>query len=490
MSIEILFPSLVRSDARLSGWRTKPPRELGMWTSELLNDLVNRFVPRTEEERHLYTAALGGEASAEFELGSRVIGRNDPNDVGMSWIALAALKGHIPATLAIAQELQIRVENLRHRAVVLENSDAPEQGTNDRRYARRLRREARRVAKLAKDWNERALDARVLVKRERLSFELNRGVELANADSEREPEPKSDVAVDGPSRVVVREIAQTGRDAKDIVQTYKRLMQPLSLTGGNIDPDVFRRVMMLKFPNFAPAIERIVDDLRLGIAVGQGWVRFRPLLLLGAPGIGKTTFAQEVARVLGTGYGEIGAGGLADNRMMAGTARGWASATPGFPLLTIWQTKCANPVILVDEIDKAGGSDSNGRVHHTLLSLLEPQTAKTWHDQCLIAPADLSGINWILTANALEPLRGPLLSRVAVVEVAAPAPTTFDGLLSSVLAGIARELDVDVRLLPELDEVVVDELRSHFMRGLTPRQLKHVVRRLLSASAGAPRTLN
>src|SRR3546814_19525014 len=80
--------------------------------------------------------------------------------------------------------------------------------------------------------------------------------------------------------------------------------------------------------------------------------RFRPCLVVGPPGCGKTRLARRIGQFTGTGSNLLSVGGSSDNRMLQGTARGWSSAEPSFPLLAIMRTEIANPLLIVDEIDK------------------------------------------------------------------------------------------------------------------------------------------
>ncbi|MBF0373570.1 MAG: AAA family ATPase, partial [Alphaproteobacteria bacterium] len=263
---------------------------------------------------------------------------------------------------------------------------------------------------------------------------------------------------------------------------YGDLTRPLPLVGGDVDPEAFHAAMLAEFPNMTDAIARITDDLRLRRGAGVPWARFRPLLLVGPAGIGKTRFAKRVARLLGSGYGEVPAGGASDNRMLAGTARGWSTAQPALPLLIMHRSQTANPVILVDEIDKAGGSERNGDLRATLLGLLEMETARAWSDEALLAPCDLSQISWILTANRAEPIAGPLLGRMAVITVRRPPASAFDTILHAILRDLAAELAVEPSMLPELDEQSVEALRTAFVKGTPVRLLKAAVTRALAAS--------
>src|SRR5690606_31841816 len=101
-----------------------------------------------------------------------------------------------------------------------------------------------------------------------------------------------------------------------------------------------------------------------------------------------------------------------------------------YPILTIARCKTANPIIVVDEIDKTTPGGHNGDIHWTLLTLLEQQTAAVFFDECLLTNCNLSQISWILTANDVHSLPRPLLSRLRVIRVGRPAAEHFDRLLA------------------------------------------------------------
>src|SRR3546814_19594856 len=92
----------------------------------------------------------------------------------------------------------------------------------------------------------------------------------------------------------------------------------------------------------------------------------------------------------------------------------------------------------------------NGDIRATLLSLLERETARAWHDECLLAACNLAEVSWILTANVTETLPPPLLSRLRVVRVGPPAPAHFDAVLDALFRDLAAEPSVPASDLPPL----------------------------------------
>jgi hypothetical protein len=118
--------------------------------------------------------------------------------------------------------------------------------------------------------------------------------------------------------------------------------------------------------------------------------------------------------------------------------------------------------MLVDEIDKAGGSERSGDIRQTLLPMLEPETARAWFDEALLTPADLSQISWIMTANDAARLSSPLLSRVALMPAPPPSPDMFDALLAGLLRSVADDLGVAMRKLPRLTSGARELLQQTF----------------------------
>src|SRR5689334_6681591 len=165
-------------------------------------------------------------------------------------------------------------------------------------------------------------------------------------------------------------------------------------------------------PNFA----QVVDDLRkfLALAVaGNEAVQFTPMLLLGEPGLGKTYFAKRLAQALATGFEFVSMSSLTAGWVLTGASAQWHNARPGKVAQTLIEGEYANPVVGLDEVDKAGG-DARYDPMGALYTLLERDTAVHFKDEFIDVDMDASHILWIATANDETAIPEPILNRMNV----------------------------------------------------------------------------
>ena len=160
--------------------------------------------------------------------------------------------------------------------------------------------------------------------------------------------------------------------------------------------------------------------------VGGAGLRFRPIVLDGPPGIGKSSYARRLAVAADVPVRFIDAGQASAAFRIAGLEQGWSSSCPGIPLEEIIQSRVGNPVMVVDEIDKASGGMWSRQGDFTslrtaLLGLLEAETARDWECPYFRVRLDMSWVNWILVSNDATRLSGPLLDRCRVVRLSGPS---------------------------------------------------------------------
>ena len=222
-------------------------------------------------------------------------------------------------------------------------------------------------------------------------------------------------------------------------------------------------------PNFSDVIDDLKKYVALSVA-GNEPMSFTPILLLGEPGIGKTHFARELANRLGTGHEFISMSSLTAGWVLSGASSQWNNAKPGKVAHTLVHGDFANPIVVLDEIDKAGG-DSRYDPFGALYGLLEHDTARAFKDEFIDIDMDASHILWVTTANDERGIPEPILNRMNVYEVPRP---DHDAAIS-IAAALYREIvsQHDWGFPPEADEAVLERLGS-----LPPRDMR---KRLLAA---------
>lgn len=223
--------------------------------------------------------------------------------------------------------------------------------------------------------------------------------------------------------------------------------------------DHVRHALMAEFPHAVSVIDVVLADL-----IDRPIIKVRPLLLVGDPGGGKSRFARRLGELLNLTVWRIDAA-QADGSVIAGTDRRWHSAECCHPLLAIVRGRTANPLILIDELEKAATRTDYGRLWDCLLGLFEPETSSRYPDPALQIPVDLSHVSYVATANTLDPLPAPLRDRFMIVIFPKPTPDDLDALLPGLLQTIATERGIDARWIAPIDAVEYATIAKHWPGG-------------------------
>ena len=217
------------------------------------------------------------------------------------------------------------------------------------------------------------------------------------------------------------------------------------------------------FPNFSEAIDQIECAVALSHLADKKWFQMQPLLLLGPAGVGKTAFAQRFSSTLGVYFRRIDVGTMSTASVLTGLSLGWGSGHLGEILKTITSSPTANPMIMLDEIDKMGGHYM-APMEPVMLSLLEKESAATFRDEALLLRVNCKHILWIATANEIEKLSEPMKSRFNIVTVQAPSKTQVPSVLRNIYRKILQNNPWGHRFSKELDDKVIERLSTYSPR--------------------------
>src|SRR2546423_443742 len=200
-----------------------------------------------------------------------------------------------------------------------------------------------------------------------------------------------------------------------VIRTYLEWILTLPwgrFTDDNLDLTHAREVLDADHFDLDKVKDRIIEYL--AVATLRKEISGQILCFVGPPGVGKTSLGHSIARALGRKFVRLSVGGVRDESEIRGHRRTYIGSMPGTILRSLRDAEAANPVLLIDEIDKMG-ADWRGDPASAMLDVLDPEQNKGFRDHYLDLPFDLSKTLFICTANTVDTIPGPLVDRMDVI---------------------------------------------------------------------------
>ena len=202
-----------------------------------------------------------------------------------------------------------------------------------------------------------------------------------------------------------------------VIRTYLEWILTLpwgEYTKDNLDLEHAREVLDTDHFDLEKVKDRIIEYL--AVAKLRNEISGQILCFVGPPGVGKTSLGHSIANALGRKFVRLSVGGVRDESEIRGHRRTYIGSMPGSIIRSLRDAEAANPLMLIDEIDKMG-NDWRGDPASAMLEVLDPEQNSTFRDHYLDLPFDLSKTLFICTANTLDTIPGPLLDRMDVISL-------------------------------------------------------------------------
>lgn len=259
----------------------------------------------------------------------------------------------------------------------------------------------------------------------------------------------------------------TYREDREAIAQYAALREPVPVAALPPAQDVMSllQAQQAEFPWAEAAIGLLRERLVTASLLGVAELHLPPVLLVGPPGCGKSRFLRRLAQRLQLPHMPLSLAGAHDAKVLTGTGRGWASGDASPLVRLLLQHRSASAFVVLDELDKLSrNGEASSALGNLLLGLLEPETASRWRDGFLQATCDLSRVIFWGTANSLEGIGRPLLSRMELVVMRGPSPEHLPDIAAGIAADLEQQWQLPAGTLPPVPEAIwglgADNLRT------------------------------
>lgn len=267
-----------------------------------------------------------------------------------------------------------------------------------------------------------------------------------------------------------------GEDTSSLLSTYGFMLTPLRLVPSAIEPDALYSQLQSEFPWMRDLNVAAARATSMSLKRSDPYWRMNPTVVVGPPGVGKTRWIRRLTEMVGVGSHSLSVAGIDHDKSIRGMERGWSNARPSFPVLAFEKTRIANPIFLVDEVDKT----EKAGVLDCLIPMMEPETARRYPDQFLLGNLDLGHATFLFSANDISKLSPILKSRLAVAQVRSPTQEE----LARAAEVVVSEEAVTYGLSSDEAESVLDAVRNAMSKPTEPFPSLRAVQKIVSDTIG------
>lgn len=246
-----------------------------------------------------------------------------------------------------------------------------------------------------------------------------------------------------------------------------------------VPKNFMREMQALKtqYPNCQSFLDYVESFAMLALKQPHPTFYFPPVLLIGPPGIGKTAVVNAVAELVGIASRQVDLAATTAGFVLGGMSTQWSDAKTGVIIDLLRDHDAANPIVILDEVDKASSSSKYDPLG-PLYSLLEQKTAEKFIDEALAMPANTSHLLYVATANSLSTIPKPILSRFIVLQIEAMSAEQHGAVTQSIYRTLLAQHNASALFPAKVANDVIDALRNQ-----SPRTIKAILRCGLAQAA-------